>query len=177
MKLTKKTGILIGTLLLITALVVWRDISYWKEFRAFKATIREHNLRIVGTWEYEEDLVLEDYGVKVATGTSEFWIDSRYPTRLQKSDDPIVGIWIQHEEDGSQSRAFAVDSQFWKEADLPMITTFGDFLRHADAIIPKLRNAQAPLFSYHEGVSERLRRYLIIRFNDRPGNPGQTLRH
>lgn len=177
MKLTKKRSILIGTLLLITTLLVWRDASYYREFRAFKATIRDHNLRVIGTWEYDEDFVLEDYGVKVATKTSEFWIDSRYNHRLQKSDESIVGVWVQHEGDGLQSRAFAVESQFWKDAGLPMIKTFGDFLKHADVIIPKLRNAHVPSHGYQAGEAERLHRYLIIRFNDEPRNPGQILRH
>jgi hypothetical protein len=176
MKLLKKTGwrIALFGLLLITTLIVWRDISYWGDFRAFKALIREHNFKIVGEWWYDEDFELEDYGVKVATKTSQFWIDSRYYRLIRTANEPITGIWVQHE-DGVKSKAFAIDSPFWRAAELPTIRTFGDFLKHADAIIPKLRNADVPSVSYSDEEWERNQQHLVIRFNDKPGNPNQVL--
>jgi hypothetical protein len=159
--------------LLAISIGVWRDVTYWKEFRAFKKTVRAYDLKIVGEWWYDEDFVLESFGVKVATESSQFWVDYLYPTTISDANTPIKGILVMHEE-GVKTKAFAVESPFWKSEQLPETATFGDFLRNADAIVTKLQKAKVRSFEYEEENWQNFRQYVIIRFNDEPGNPNQT---
>jgi hypothetical protein len=163
---------ILGLILLAVALGVWRDVSYWGELRAYKKTIRAHDLKIIGEWWYDEDFVLENFGVKVATETSKFWIDFYYPTKIQKADDSVAGIIVHHEE-GVKRKVFPVESTFWKEKDLPMIKTFGDFLKYADVIAPKLQKANVRSYAYEEKDWDKFERYIFIRFNSDPCMPNQ----
>ena len=120
--------------------------------------------------------MLESFGAKVSTGTSQFWIDFVYPSEIREAEDQVSGILVQHV-DGLKIMPLAVESFFWKNKNLPVIMTFGEFLRNADVIVAQLQSAQARTFNYRDVDRQAFRRYVIIRFNDKPGMPPQTSKH
>lgn len=147
---------------------------YFRDYLSFASAIRGEGFEIKQRWLYDEDLTLEDFGILVAKGDLEFWIDVRFLSSVRKADTPIDGIILQslHEGWEENERLFPIDSAFWRQSALPEVYTARDFLREAHVIFPKLiaSKSEIPL-SGRIYFSRKYPNCLIVRDDPRGTAP------
>ncbi len=114
----------------------FRLIYNW-QFNALRRELQRNDFTIVGQWRHE-DLTLEDFGFTVRTSAGEFGIDILDASNVRTPRDPIDGLAIIYPgEKGGAS--FLLESNYWKNLQLPEVTTVADALKHMPRILEAVR--------------------------------------
>lgn len=155
----------IVALAVISAFLVY-DRVYYAELRAMQAAAASEGFRVGATWMHEEDLALEDFGLRLEKGDLRLWVDIRYSSDVRGPDTKIRGIALQSLQEGweANERIFYFDSAFWLDHGLPKIGSPKEFFAHASAIWPLLLQSKVQIAGkpsqYH---TEEFRDLLILR--------------
>lgn len=136
----------------------------YSEYKAFRRAIKSEGFEIQKRWIYEEDFVLEDFGIYAEKSGLGFWLDVRNLGNVRSPDARIEGILLEslHEGWENNQRAIAFNSDFWREKRLPAITTPKEFLAHAHTILPSIYHSKASIQKTKGGIST-YENFLIIR--------------
>ena len=147
------------------------------EYNAFKRAIKSEGFEIKKRWIYEEDFVLEDFGFYVEKADHKFWLDVRNLSNVRTPDAKIAGILLESMHEGlhNRERVVAFDSDLWKEAHLPTVSTPREFLSQAHLILPWIYKSKARLQQIQGGTYDKARfgNFLIIR--DDPSDLAHTI--
>lgn len=152
--------------LLLTAFVAPFIVFHvdYSEYKAFRRAIKSEGFEIKKRWIYEEDFVLEDFGIYAEKAGLGFWIDVRHLSNVRSPNARIEGILLEslHEGWENNQRAIAFNSDFWRDEKLPSIATPKEFLAHAHTILPSIYKSKARLQKSKGGASA-YDHFLIIR--------------
>ena len=146
------------------------------DYNDFRRAIKSEGFEIQKKWIYEEDFVLEDFGLYVKKADLAFWLDVRNLSNVRRPDAGIEGVLLESLHEGSENnqRAIAFDSTFWREEELPMVTTPREFLAHAHIILPSIYKSKAKLEKFARAYGQdAYKNFLIIR--DDPQNLAHTI--
>jgi hypothetical protein len=171
----KRALLVLAALLLALAVGVlglfvrWR-VSYDDQFDALRsAIIARGRLPIVDQWRHE-DITLEDFGFLVRSDVADFWIDITDDTRVRRPDDTLAGFVIQFEGD-TGSRAISIYSPYWKNARMPQVKSYREFLEHAEMIVAQFKRHPPPVTNIDGGPFAEYAMYLRLRIRSKPQFP------
>ena len=165
----RKLGCLSVAALAVLAVVIAffaHQWVYYEEFRPMRDAAQGQGFEVRSSWEYDEDLTLEDFGIYIVKGDLSLWVDVRNGSDVRKPDSPITGIALQslHEGWRENERIFYFDSDFWLEHGLPKISTPREFFAHASTIWPLLLKSKGRFrrekSQYH---TSHYRKLLVLR--------------
>jgi len=138
------------------------------DYNAFRRAIKSEGFEIQKKWIYEEDFVLEDFGVYIKKTGLGFWLDIRNLSNVRRPDAKIEGILLESMHEGweNNQRVIAFASSFWREEKLPMVNTPREFLAHAHVILPAIYRLKTKFPKNHDefgAVYRTYKNFLIIR--------------